>query len=378
MKVYLIAGEESGDRLGQRAMREIKARFSDVEFFGVGGALMEGEGLRSLFPMEELSVMGIFEIAPKLMSILKRIKQTIENIEEIDPDIVLTIDAPDFGLRVSKAVHKRGKSGAKLIHFVAPTVWAWREKRAERVAKFLDGIMCLLPFEPPYFERHGLKAGFVGHPVMHSGLIEADGSVFRSEAGIAPEEPTLGVFFGSRRSELNRLGPIILDTVMTIAKTKGAATLIVPTLPHLRVDIEALLLDYPGPVHITALAGMKWPAFKACDAALAVSGTVGLELAVADVPHVIAFNMSAPTWEIVKRVVKVKHAHLGNIMLGREVVPEFLQDQCKAPVIAGGVMALMDDADAAAEQRKAFAEIRKIIQPPKDQPIADFITEVLA
>ncbi|MEM6780828.1 MAG: lipid-A-disaccharide synthase [Pseudomonadota bacterium] len=376
-KVYIIAGEASGDRLGAQAMAELKAAYPDVQFFGIGGPMMSEQGLESLFPMEELSIMGFIEIAPNLISILKRIKQTIQNIEEINPDLILTIDSPDFCFRVAKGVHKNGKTNAKLVHYVAPTVWAWREGRAKKIAGFLDGILCLLPFEPSYFEKEGLKANFVGHPVMQSGILNADGSVFREEAGIAQNEKTLGVFLGSRRAEIKRLGPVIRDALFELADEREKLHLIVPTLPHLKDQVFKCLKDYPGPLHITVRPDLKWHAFKACDAAIAVSGTVGLELAIANVPHLIAFNMTPMTWEIVKRVVKVRHAHLANILMDDDVVPEFIQPNCKVNLIAEKAHELLNDSAMQDQQRSHFQTVRDKISPQSKTAISDFVDEIL-
>lgn len=372
-KIYIIAGEASGDRLGAQAMAELKDSYPEAEFFGIGGAQMTERGLQSLFPMEELSVMGVFEILPNLMHLLKRIKQTIENVEEVAPDLLLTIDSPDFCFRVAKAVHKRGKTNAKFVHYVAPTLWAWRAGRAKKIAKFLDGILCLLPFEPPYFEEAGLQAQFVGHPVMQSGILEADGAVFREEVGIASKDKTIGVFLGSRRAEIKRLGPIIRKAVFQLANEREQPHIIAPTLPHLEKMVFDTLKDYPGPLHISTEPEMKWHAFKACDAAIAVSGTVGLELAIADVPHLIAFNMSPFTWQIVKRVVKVKYAHLANILLNKDVVPEYIQPNCRADLIAAQADQLLHDAAARQAQREEFESIRQMIRPSSDHAISDFI-----
>lgn len=377
VKIYIIAGEASGDRLGAQAIQELKQRYPGAQFYGIGGAAMQAQGLQSLFPMEELSVMGFVEILPNLMHILKRIQQTISHVEEINPDLLLSIDSPDFCFRVAKAVQKRGNTNAKKVHLVAPTVWAWRAGRAEKVAGFLDGMLCLLPFEPPYFEEAGLKASFIGHPVMKSGILEAHGQIFRDEAGISPKEKTLGVFLGSRRSEIRRLGPVLKEALVRLHNEREKLHLIVPTLPHLEPLVFATLKDYPGALHITAEPDMKWHAFKACDAAIAVSGTVGLELAIADVPHLIAFNMTPFTWEIVKRVVKVRYAHLVNILLDRDVVPEFIQPNCRPELIAEAADRLLHDEEACEEQRRQFDDVRKLIQPPVNTPVADFIDDIL-
>ncbi len=369
MRIYIIAGEASGDRLGAQAMRDLRVKYgSKIEFFGIGGTEMQSEGLTSLFPMEELSVMGVFEIVPKLMQLLKRIKQTIYDIEEKAPDFILTIDSPDFSFRVQKAVHERCKIDVKQVHYVAPTVWAWRPGRAKKIAKFLDGLLCLLPFEPPYFEKENLPAAFAGHPIMRSDLIHASGDDFRARHNIHGK--ALGLFLGSRQGEVDRMG-----AVMRAAVDGLGAPLILPTLPHVRDKVQALFADYDGPVVITSDPAEKWQAFKACDGALAISGTVGLELAVADIPHVIGYAMSPLTAAIIRRVIQVKYAHLGNIMMDAPIIPEAIQNdftpqrmQTEARKLLQGVY---DD------QKESFATIRQNIQPPSDKALADFINTLL-
>lgn len=352
--IYLIAGEASGDFLGAQIMKSLKKERADIRFSGIGGPLMEAEGLKSLFPYEELSLMGILEVVPNILHILKRIKQTIENIEKTRPDILLTIDAPDFSFRVVKGVQKKVSEAPKCIHYVAPTVWAWRAGRAKKISKLLDGLICLLDFEPPYFEKEGLKALAVGHPLVEGGAFEAQGDVFRKTRNIAEDAQTIGIFFGSRKEELKRLGKVFGEVMTNFPE----AHFIVPTLPHLEKEIRALTSGLSAPVHITTDKREKWEAFAACDAALAASGTVGLELAAAGVPHIIAYRMSALTWEIVKRVVKVRYAHLGNIMLDREVIPEFLQPLCRSDLISLSLKRLLTDEKERQKQRDAFQKIQ--------------------
>ena len=335
--IYLIAGEPSGDFLGAQVMKALKAQTNgDVTFSGIGGPQMEAQGLKSLFPMQELSIMGLAEVLPNLRNILKRIRQTVSDIETKKPDIVLTIDAPDFCFRVVKGVHKKIKAPPKLIHYVAPSVWAWRAGRAKKLARLYDGLICFFDFEVPYFEKEGLKTTAVGHPVVESGLMEANGKSFRDAHGISQDALTIGIFFGSRQGELKRVGPVLVDVMKLMQKPE----FIVPTLPHLKESIEKMTTDVPAKVHVTTNPDEKWSAFKACDMAIAVSGTVGLELAAAGVPHIIAYKMNPLTWEVIRRVIKVKYAHLANIMAGHEIVPEFIQEDCTADKILASLLTL--------------------------------------
>lgn len=351
--IVLIAGEPSGDALGAALMAALKER-ADVRFSGVGGPKMQAQGLETLFPIDDLAVMGIAEVVPKLRSILKKINQTAEYIQKNKPDIVVTIDAPDFCFRVARKVRDAmGVHAPKLIHYVAPTVWAWRPGRAKKIAGFLDGLICLFDFEPPYFEAEGLRAIAAGHPVVESGVFAADGLRFRRRHGIPDDARVMGVFFGSRRGELKRHGDIFSQVM---AGLPGGTYFVMPTLPHLAQSIEQTLAGVDVPKIITDDPAQKWDAFGACNAALAVSGTVGLELAAAKVPHVIAYRMNPLTHQIARRSIRISYAHLANIHLDRAAVPEFLQDACRPENITPALMQLITDERKRHLQTEAFTD----------------------
>jgi len=352
--VYLIAGEASGDFIGAQLMAAIKEQNPETHFSGGGGPLMSAQGLNSLFPMEELSLMGIAEILPKLFNLIGRIHQTVDHIIVKNPDMVITIDAPDFSFRVQKKVRQKMNAPPELVHYVAPTVWAWREKRALKVSKFLDAMICLFDFEPPYFERVGLRAVAVGHPMIESGILEASPALIGDD-----QTKKLGLFLGSRKGELKRTAPILIEAVQGIIKQNKNIELIVPTLPHLETTITELLGDIDAPITITIDQTDKWSIFKACDAAIAVSGTVGLELAVANVPHIIAYKASPITAFIVRRLIKTPFVHLANIILNKEVVPELLQEECTAYNIIKHALSLFGDEAIGANQRTQFNALRQ-------------------
>ncbi len=338
-----------------------------IEFYGVGGPLMAAEGLESLFPMHDLSVMGIAEVLPRLKLILKRIRQSSDFIVNNSVDIVVTIDAPDFAFRVAKQVHDAQMTRRpKMIHYVAPTVWAWRPERAAKVAGLYDGIMCLFPFEPPYFEHEGMKAAFVGHPVLESGYETADGVAFRKAHDVPEDVRTLGVLFGSRSGELKRMGPVFVDVIKRLISRDPDMHFIVPTLPHLEERVRGLVQGLPCTV--TADPVQKWAAFAAMDGALATSGTVGLELAVAGVPHVIAYKMNQLTAEIIKRKVTVKYAHLANLLLDAPVVPEFIQGDCTTEPLETALKALPEQYAA---QKQAFDKVRTLLTGAEKTPPAE-------
>ncbi len=369
--IYLIAGEESGDFLGGQVMKSLKKKCVDVHFSGVGGGLMHAQGLQSLFPMYELSVMGIGEVLPKIPHLLKRIRQTVEDIKEKKPDIVVTIDAPDFSFRVLKKLREEMIGPPKMIHYVAPTVWAWRPKRAAKIAKFLDGLICLLDFEPPYFEKEGLNAVSVGHPMMESGVLDATSIELGS-----PLKKKVGLLFGSRVSEVKRHIDVFIDSVQDLDKS-GHVEFVIPALPRLIPMVEPLTHSLNSPVHIVDSSKDKWSLFKTCDAALAVSGTVGLELAMAGVPHVIGYRMNVLTWQIAKRLIKTPYAHLANIIQQQGIVPEFIQDECNVEKIAPALQRLLEVEGQ--HQRDLFDIIRQSMsggQAPSDKA-ADYILNFL-
>lgn len=369
MKIFLIAGEVSGDVLGALLMKSMRADHPDATFYGIGGPLMEREGLTSLFPMNELSIMGLTEILPRIKHILARIKETVAHIRRINPDIVVTIDAPDFSFRVVKGLREEKKPNDPImVHYVAPTVWAWRAGRAKKVADLYDGIVCLFPFEPPYFTKHRLPSGYVGHPVMEQGFVDASGAAVRTEMGLDPDTKILGLMFGSRNGEVERHGETLRAIAAKLQADKPHLHFLVPTLPHVEDKVRALMAGLNN-VHIIHDPDRKPEIFAAMDAAVAVSGTVALELAVANVPHVIAYTMSPLTWAIVNRVVKIRYAHLANILLNKEVVPEFIQNDCVPEQIALTMKGLLKDAHDVEQQRAEFATVRKLLHgKTKDAP----------
>ena len=373
LKVFITAGEMSGDALGARLMAAIKKKTGGaVRFSGVGGQGMQAEGLQSIFPMNDLSVMGVFEVLPQLKTILGCIRQTADAIIAAQPDVVITIDAPDFSFRVAKKI--KGKISGKMAHYVAPTVWAWREGRAEKVAKLYDGIICLLPFEPPYFERHGMKAAFAGHSVLESAYGKGNGAIFRKQQNIHDGAKVLGVLFGSRGGELRRMGPVLKQAAFDFVRHHPDVELVAPTLPHLAPKVAEFLHDMPCNVHIPVEPDLKPDAFAAMDAALACSGTVGLELAVAGVPHVIGYRINSVTHAMVRRFIKADYAHLVNLLLGHMVIPEFIQRDCTPQALTQALEAVWQNPDA---QRNEFSRLRLLLYGDgKDTPsmqAADFV-----
>lgn len=357
--IFLIAGEPSGDVLGGRLMAALReAMEGHVEFAGVGGPRMTEQGLQSLFPMEDLALFGLAELLPRLPTVLKRLDQTTKAVLERMPDAVVSIDAPDFCFRVEQRLRRAGAQ-MPLIHYVAPTVWAWRPGRARKVAKFLDHLLALLPFEPPYFEAVGLPCTFVGHPVVESGADAGDGERFRRRHGIRPDATVLTVLPGSRRSEVTKLLPDFGATLAILASRYPDLQVVVPTVPGVAETVAEAVQSWPVPA-ITILGDAdKYDAFAASTAALAASGTVALELALARVPAVIAYRIHPVSHALYRRFIRVRYVNLVNIMLDRPLVPELLQQDCTPDRLALAVDRLLNEPSARQEQIDGVTEVAR-------------------
>lgn len=367
LRVFVIAGEASGDTLGAQLLHDLQSQKSCV-VKGIGGKLMQGEGLSSLFPMEELSLMGVVEILPKIPTLLARINQTAESIIAFQPDVVITIDAPDFSHRVAKRI--QGKTTAKLIHYVAPTVWAWRAGRAKKVAALYDAILCLFPFEPVYFEAEGMAAFFVGHPFLGSEMLQGRKSDMIARYPLLKDKEILGVFFGSRRGELKRTGLVLKQAAEQWLEKHPNGVLLVPTLDYMYNAVESCLGEAVMQSVIVTSKADKIDSFAAMDRAIAVSGTIGLELSLAAIPHLIAYKANALTAMIVRAMIKTRFAHLTNILLDRPVVPEFIQEACTGEALYKSLEGLN-----VKEQKKAFEKLKDLLH--SDISAAEAVLKIL-
>ncbi|MBI2239582.1 MAG: lipid-A-disaccharide synthase [Magnetospirillum gryphiswaldense] len=345
MLIYVIAGEPSGDLLGGRLMESLRRETGDcVQFAGIGGENMQAQGLRSLFPMTELTVMGLTEVLPRIPRILRRVRETLDDIGRLRPDAVVTIDSWGFTGRVQKGCQKRYPDLPR-IHYVAPMVWAWKPKRAAKLAKVLDLLMTLLPFEPPYFEREGLRTVHVGHPVVESGAGQGNGAAFRARHGIADDVKLLTVLPGSRHSETSKLLPVFGQVLEQLKSCPGQIRVVVPTLPHLADEVRQAARGWPFEPLVLTDSSQKYDCFAASTCALAASGTVALELAMAGLPTVIAYRLSALTAFLARNLFgfKIKWATLVNMVLDRPVMPEFLQEECRADRITPVLVRMLTD-----------------------------------
>lgn len=342
-KFFIIAGEKSGDLLGSKILQNINKNIFDI--YGIGGELMLKNGLKeSLFPMEELSLMGVFEILPKICNLLKRIKQTADYIIKLQPDVVLTIDSPDFCFRVMKLVKKLDKENKiKKVHFIAPSVWAYREKRAEKISKIYDLLFCILPFEPPYFEKYGLKTIFVGHPLY-------DTTEYNNIQNNTENNNIISITLGSRKGEVNRFYPIIIDVIKKLDRQDIKYYFLATNYTY---DLIINKLKKDNIQNIEVIKENKNDIIKKSILVISKSGTNTLENAALAVPMVVFYKFGFLTNIIAKRIKKkskVKFATIINIMNNKEIIPECLLEDCNSNNIYDKVNNLLNNLNLRKEQ----------------------------
>ena len=382
MKFFFIVGESSGDALAASLITALKQKHGEnIECLGVGGPKMKAAGFNELLPMDQISVIGLWEVLPKIPRLIKLNKAIVEEIEKQQPNAVITVDFPDFNFIAAKSLKKRGIFKGKLIHYVAPSVWAWRPERAKNIAQFMDGIMCLFPMEVEYFTKHGMKASHVGHPLVTSNVHEASGADFRRDNKIPEDAKVLGILFGSRESEFKNLSAVIKKAATMANEIEPDICCVVPTLPHLEYEVQTLLEGFELPVYIVANEQLKWQAIKACNNAIVVSGTAALEVAYAEVPHLITYKINPITALILKFMVKIKFAHLVNILFDKEIVTEFLQGKCVPELIAQETIDLFQDEEKCKTQIEQFKKLDGLLgkndTTSPSEKAANFVVDIV-
>ena len=352
MKLYVIAGEASGDALGAALLAGLKSLRPALQVRGIGGPLMQADGLHSLFPMEELSVMGLAEVLPKYAHLKRRIREAAADVLAAAPDALITIDSPDFVLRVARIV-RAARPDLRTIHYVAPSVWAWRPGRAAKMAHVIDHVLALLPFEPPYMTAAGMTCDFVGHPVVSAPRASAaEAQAFRADLGGGG--PLVLALPGSRRGEVARLAPVIGGVLDRVRAVHPQVQVVLPTLRSVAAMVEGLTADWPVRPRIIEAPEAKRAAFAAADVAIAASGTVSLELAAHAVPMVIAYDMHPVTMWLMQRMARVDTVTLVNLVSDTRVVPEFLGGRCTPDLIAPALLGLIGPGPAREAQRAAM------------------------
>ena len=355
MRAFLIAGEPSGDRLGGALIAGLRQLDPQLEIAGIGGAAMAAAGMESLFPMDELSLMGIWEVLPKYRALKRRIAETAEEVIAAQPDVLVTIDSPDFCLRVARIVRERAPA-IRTVHYVAPSVWAWRPGRAAKMAEVIDHVLAILPFEPPLMHEAGMSCDFVGHPVVSESLATPDeAAAFRQAHHIDADAPLVLCLPGSRRGEVARLAPRFDEALIRLRDRVPEIRVVLPTVPGVVGMVAEMVKRWPcAPVVIDSEAD-KRAAFAAADLALAASGTVSLELAANAVPMVIGYDMAPLSRLLIGLLLQTDTVTLVNLVSETRAVPEYLGKRCQPGPIAAAMVDLLDNPAAREDQLAAMA-----------------------
>ena len=369
LRIALVAGEASGDILGAGLMRALKAQHPAIEFIGVGGPLMQAEGLTSYFPMERLSVMGLVEVLGRLRELLARRKKLVADLIAAKPDVFIGIDAPDFNLNIEL---KLRQAGIKTVHYVSPSVWAWRQKRVLKIREGCDLMLTLFPFEARFYEEKGVPVRFVGHTLADAIPLEADRAAARAELGL-PDGPLVALMPGSRGGEVGRLGALFLDTAQRLRALRPGVRFVLPCAnPQRRAQLEELLVGRDLP--LTLLDGKSHLALAGCNAVLIASGTATLEALLYKRPMVVAYRLAPLTFWILKRMVKSPYVSLPNLLAQRLLVPELLQDDATVEALAQTLSPLIEGGE---EQTRGFDEIHRTLRLDASNQAADAVLNLI-
>lgn len=376
-RVYLVAGELSGDILGAGLMRELKARHPGVEFRGIGGPRMQAEGMESRFPLETLAVMGLVEVLKHLPELI-RVRRTLKT-EALawQPDIMLGIDAPDFNLGLERQLREAGISTA---HYVSPSVWAWRQGRVKGIAKSVDGMLTLLPFEAAFYREHRVPVAFVGHPLADEMPLENDRAATRQALELAPDSQVLALLPGSRANEIRFLGDTFLNAAEQLCQRHPALQVVIPAATaDRRREISTLLVNYPVLAERTALLdGQAREAMVASDIVLLASGTAALEAMLCHRSMLVAYKMAPATHWLAKRMVKTQWVSLPNLIAQETLVPELIQDAASPEAIADQLSAMLSDAAGRHALEARFAEMHATLQRNASRRAAEAISQLAA
>ncbi|VXB63776.1 tetraacyldisaccharide-1-P synthase [Pseudomonas sp. 8AS] len=369
LRIALVAGETSGDILGAGLMQALKIQHPDAEFIGIGGPRMQAEGLASYFPMERLAVMGLVEVLGRLPELLARRKRLIRTLIDAKPDVFIGIDAPDFNLTLEL---KLRQAGIKTVHYVSPSVWAWRQKRVLKIRQACDLMLTLFPFEAKFYLDHQVPVRFVGHPLANTIPLQADRQAARAALGVPAEVPLVALLPGSRGGEVARLGELFLDTAQRLRALRSGVQFVLPCASaERRAQLEALLASRDLPLLL--LDGQSHEALAACDAVLIASGTATLEALLYKRPMVVAYRVAPLTYRILKRLVKSPYISLPNLLAERMLVPELIQDAATPDALAQALVPLLDNG---VEQTQGFDVIHRALRQDASQQAADAVLKL--
>jgi len=370
LRVALVAGEASGDILGSGLMQSLKAQHPDVSFIGVGGPRMEAEGLRSYFPMERLSVMGLFEVLGRLFELILRRRRLVRTLIAERPDVFIGIDAPDFNLGLEL---KLRRAGIRTVHYVSPSVWAWRQKRVFKIREACDLMLTLFPFEAQFYQEHGVPVRFVGHPLANTIPLQVDRVPARAALGLPQDGEVVALMPGSRGGEVSRLGPLFLDAAERLSHMRPGLQFVVPCASQPRREQLEQMLEERS-LQMDLLDGQSHEALAACDAVLIASGTATLEALLHNRPMVVAYRVANMTYRLLRHFMKTTLFSLPNLLAGRQLVPEFIQDAATPDVLAVAMASLLDNGQ---EQTENFAAIHQTLRQDASVQAAEAVLELV-
>ena len=370
LRVALVAGEASGDILGAGLMQALKAQHADIEFIGVGGPRMEAQGLVSAFPMERLAVMGLVEVLGRLRELLGRRKRLAQDLIAAKPDVFIGIDAPDFNLGLELTLRK---AGIKTVHYVSPSVWAWRQKRVLKIREACDLMLTLFPFEARFYHEHQVPVRFVGHTLADAIDLEVDRAGAREKLNLSADDHVVALLPGSRGGEVARLGELFLDAAERLRAMRPGIRFVLPCAnAERRIQLEAMLVGRDLPLQL--LDGCSHEALAACDAVLIASGTATLEALLHKRPMVVAYKVAPLTYRILKRLVKSPYISLPNLLAERLLVPELIQDAATADALAQTLSPLLDDG---AVQTEGFDQIHRKLRQHASEQAAEAVLQLV-
>ena len=375
LRIGIIVGEASGDQLGAGLIAALQSVHPDAIFEGVGGTKMQALGCTSLYPMETLSVMGLVEPLKRLPELLRMRRGLVEHFIAQPPDVFIGIDAPDFNLGIELRLKK---AGIPTVHYVSPSVWAWRQGRIKKIARAVDHMLTLLPFEADFYQRHNVPVTFVGHPLADELPLVPDISAARAQLNLPSDGPVIALLPGSRQSEVGLLGQLFLDAARLCLQARPELTFVLPAAnPARRQQIDAMLAD-AGDLPISVLDGQSHLAMEAADVVLLASGTTALEAMLLKKPMVVSYKAGWLTHAIISRMLKVPYVSLPNLLADRELVPEVLQDEATAETLATLLLERLGDSDLAIKLRSDFTELHQQIQCNGNQKAAEAVLSVIA
>lgn len=371
LKVALVAGEASGDILGAGLMQALGSQYPQIEFIGVGGPLMEAQGLTSCFPMERLAIMGLVEVLGRLPELLARRKRLIATFKEQQPDVFIGIDAPDFNLNIELQLRE---AGIKTVHYVSPSVWAWRQKRVFKIRKGCDLMLTLLPFEAQFYRDHHVPVLFVGHPLADSVAMHNDPLPAREQLGLPTDAQVVALLPGSRGGEVAKLGALFVETARYLLTKKPQLRFVIPAANQARREqLAVILADMPN-LPIEILDGQSQTALQACDAVLIASGTATLEALLFKKPMVVAYKLAPVSYWLLKKMVKSPYISLPNLLAAEMLVPEFIQDAATPEALGEAVLEQLRDGST---QTQRFIELHESLRCDASQRAAHGVLQLL-